>query len=618
MPYFTKSRFKVSLDCPTKLYYGSNKETYASSKQDDPFLKALAKGGFQVGKLAQCYRPEGIEVETLDKDEALRLTTELLKRDTVVIFEAAVIYKNLLVRVDILEKTGKKMKIIEVKSKSVDCNTFRDEIWRKAPLKNGQYEMLGGWKPYIYDVAFQAHVAKLAFPGSEIESYLMLVDRKNFASVDGLNQKFLISEKEIIVEGDVSPGALGNKILTEIDVSDLVNIIHTDLELSERFEGRGWARGIEYLAEAYVDGRRLQTAVGKHCKGCEFRNQDGGKKSGFMECWKINHNQPLVFDVWNFKGLEKALSAGKFLMADLEESDLNNRQWLQVEKVKNNDFSSHLDLSGLRLEYDNFIYPLHMIDFETCMVAIPFNKDMHPYEQIAFQFSHHTIQADGTVEHADEYINCESGVFPNYEFVRALKRALGMDNGTIFRYSFHENTVLKQIKEQLLESTEIDRLELIEFIDSITDQARRTMIDMCELVKKYYYSPATRGSNSIKAVLPAVLNESEFLKEKYSKPFYNSGNFKNHKWIDGTKMDPYKTLPQIFPAYDFETLESMMSEGDAEINNGGAALTAYAMLQFTRMAQEERSKIKQALLRYCELDTLAMVMIYEFWKDRIS
>ncbi len=61
-----------------------------------------------------------------------------------------------------------------------------------------------------------------------------------------------------------------------------------------------------------------------------------------------------------------------------------------------------------------------------------------------------------------------------------------------------------------------------------------------------------------------------------------------------------------------------MRPKDSEINNGGAALTAYALMQFTQMTDGERTKIKDALLRYCELDTLAMVMIYEAWKSQLE
>ena len=64
------------------------------------------------------------------------------------------------------------------------------------------------------------------------------------------------------------------------------------------------------------------------------------------------------------------------------------------------------------------------------------------------------------------------------------------------------------------------------------------MVDMYELVKRFFYDPYTKGSNSIKQVLPAVLNSSTFLQEKYSKPIYGSIegikslNFKDWKWIE--------------------------------------------------------------------------------------
>ena len=57
---------------------------------------------------------------------------------------------------------------------------------------------------------------------------------------------------------------------------------------------------------------------------------------------------------------------------------------------------------------------------------------------------------------------------------------------------------------------------------------------------------------------------------------------------------------------------------DSDIANGGAALTAYAMMQFTHMSDQEREKVKSALLRYCELDTFAMVMIWEHWNNLIK
>lgn len=646
---FTKSRFKTSLSCPSKLYYQANDKEYANSKLDDPFLKALAKGGFQVGALAQCYYPDGIEVKHKDYEKSLAETNELLKQKNVIVFEAAIKFNNLFVRVDIFEKIGNVINLIEVKSKSADPSTFEDQVWNKPERKKNAYKLHGEWQEYIYDVAFQAYVIKKAFPDCQVNSYLMCADKTKLANVDGLNQRFLLKEAgrntEVVLIGDVSKSALGTEILCRLDINEAVSIIHQDLEMSERFDGRGFEKGIEYLAEMFQKNERIKPVVGTKCKACEFRTEEDGKKSGFNECWKICHGmnaedlaKPFVFDVWC--GAGKAFEDGKFLMEELVESDFSpnlvpeglsrgQRQWLQVEKMIQNDKTSYIDVPGLINEFEKFTYPFHMIDFETCMAPIPFNKGRHPYEQIAFQFSHHTIFEDGTVEHSDEFISSTPGEFPNYQFVRALKKALSRDNGTIFRYSPHENSVLCQIRIQLQLSSEPDRDELIEFIESITSKKEgkkvlwggpRNMVDLLALVKGYYYNPAMKGSNSIKYVLPAILNESEFLQTKYSS-IYNSANFTNHIWIkkneDGSLQDPYKTLEPVLNKYDYEMLENAMTDANSEINNGGAALTAYAMMQFTQMTDSERDLTRKALLRYCELDTLAMVMIYEAWKRKI-
>jgi len=54
---------------------------------------------------------------------------------------------------------------------------------------------------------------------------------------------------------------------------------------------------------------------------------------------------------------------------------------------------------------------------------------------------------------------------------------------------------------------------------------------------------------------------------------------------------------------------------ELEIAEGGVAAMAFGRLQFEELTDQDRRRIKNALLRYCELDTLAMVMIIEAWKD---
>ena len=55
---------------------------------------------------------------------------------------------------------------------------------------------------------------------------------------------------------------------------------------------------------------------------------------------------------------------------------------------------------------------------------------------------------------------------------------------------------------------------------------------------------------------------------------------------------------------------------DEELRDGGAAMMAYAYLQFGDLHAEQRELIRKALLRYCELDTMAMVMIWEYFTPR--
>ena len=69
-------------------------------------------------------------------------------------------------------------------------------------------------------------------------------------------------------------------------------------------------------------------------------------------------------------------------------------------------------------------------------------------------------------------------------------------------------------------------------------------------------------------------------------------------------------------AEEIERLDLLFNERD--LQDGGAAMIAYAKLQFTDMSKVERQQIEQSLLRYCELDTLAMVMIYEGWRAMLD
>lgn len=646
----SKSRFKLAVDCPTKLFYTGKPDQYADQKLKDDFLMALAQGGYQVGELAKCYypAPAGNDIDTLDYEKALRRTRELLKQENVTIYEAAFAWENLFIRADILVKKGHLFRLIEVKSKS----------YNPAKTRNGFYNKKGTdldakWKPYLYDVAFQKYVMRKdlacnGFADAKAEAFLMLADKGSRATINGLNQYFLFDSESRRIKRDpqvdYGPDALGNKILIEIRVDHIIEDIWK-WQLDERsFEDAvsGWAA-------AYENDSRIWSPLTANCKNCEFRSDEEQKRkgllSGFEECWihgaaftNEDFRKPHIFDVWNLRKKNELIRQGKYFQHQLTLADLEGkapsetgktgltrveRQSLQIDKAVRQDRNLFVDKEMLKAEMRQWKFPLHHIDFETSAVAIPFHKGQHPYDPVAFQFSHHVIYEDGTIAHKGQWLDATPGVFPNFAFVRALRRQLGEDDGTIFRYAPHENTILNKICEQLQESLEPDRTELCGWISTITQRdghvGERNMVDLCEMVKRFYYHPDMKGSNSIKAVLPAMLNNSPFLQQKYGRPVYGSEikslNFTCKTWVerdtDGTVKDPYKTLPPIFSRETDEELDGYFVDESLGIDNGGAAMTAYAKMQFTIMTKEERQKFREALLKYCELDTLAMVMVWE-------
>ena len=654
--YLTKSRFKLATQCPTKLFY-TRKPQYPDTMIDDPFLAALADGGHQVGELAKRYHPDGHDIKSLSYDESERETLELLKQDKVTIFEPAIRFNNLFIRVDILIKHGNHFELIEVKAKSYTASEDKDFLNTKEMLDSK-------WKPYIYDVAFQKYVLQSAFPNAIISSYLMLVDKNAVCETDGMNQKFILfkdenNRKGIDVSSTLTEKDLNTKLLKKVNVDKAINIAY-EHELTTGMPAHTFIHNINALSKHYAQDLKIAPVIGKKCKDCEFtcshEDEQNGLLSGKKECWQeqlrwqaSDFAEPTVLDVWNFRGAEHCIQDGIIKLNDMTIEDIDpestidgikraalstkERQWLQIEKTQKQDTTLYFDDESMAREFASWTYPLHFIDFETSAVAIPFYKGMRPYEGIAFQFSHHQVNEDGSIAHAGQFLNTEKGQFPNFEFIRALQDELGNDNGTILMYSPHENTFLNTIYRQLQQSNEHDKDSLCEFIKTITVSRKksdeswsgeRAMVDMLKLVKQYCYDPATNGSNSIKYVLPAMLNSSTFLQNKYSQPVYGSSempslNFTYKRWIqfddNGHVIDPYKQLPKMFSDATDHDVE-LLSEGD-ELNNGGLALTAYAKMQFTEMSEYERAQLSNALLMYCELDTWAMVAIYEGWKEML-
>ena len=196
--------------------------------------------------------------------------------------------------------------------------------------------------------------------------------------------------------------------------------------------------------------------------------------------------------------------------------------------------------------------PIYFLDFETYQMPIPLYNNVSPYEQIPFQYSLHYIELE--LKHK-EFL-AEAGIDPR----RALAQQLVKDipkNVTTLAYNMgFEKGVIKRLSKLYPDLSE----HLMNIHDNIKDL-------MIPFQKGYYYTKNMHGSYSIKYVLPAL--------------------FPND------------------PSLNYKNLEL--------IHNGGEAMSSFQDL--INKTEKEQKYIRERLLRYCELDTYAMVKIYEKLKE---
>ena len=120
------------------------------------------------------------------------------------------------------------------------------------------------------------------------------------------------------------------------------------------------------------------------------------------------------------------------------------------------------------------------------------------------------------------------------------------------------------------------------------------------------------------------MQSSGWLRSTYSQPIYGSSAMPSLNlpqpmrwWVMGNRgvCDPYNLLPPVFGDMTPGEMSAAIQGLPPELQEGGAAMTAYARLQFESIEPAHRAVIEQALLRYCELDTLALVMVVQAWQE---
>ncbi|MBV5328997.1 MAG: DUF2779 domain-containing protein [Chlorobium sp.] len=206
-----------------------------------------------------------------------------------------------------------------------------------------------------------------------------------------------------------------------------------------------------------------------------------------------------------------------------------------------------INIQGIKALLATITSPVGFMDFETFMQAVPSFNNQSPYQQIPFQFSLHIDDGSGPLRHV-EYLG-EQRKDPRLGFINLLLSATENIPVIIVYNKAFECRILTELAQTFPQ-----------YSQEINDLINRVVDLMVPFQNKDYYVRKMQGRYSIKLVLPSLVPEMSY--------------------------------------------ESMA------IADGGAAMDAYAALQDID-DDEEITIIRQDLLKYCELDTLAMVKIVE-------
>jgi hypothetical protein len=274
----------------------------------------------------------------------------------------------------------------------------------------------------------------------------------------------------------------------------------------------------------------------------------------------IPNDVPTVFDLYrmNFAKKLEHYHAGRILFEDVREEKLSDKQQMQVECTLNQ--TEQIDVNGIREFLDGLSYPLYFLDFETLQQPVPQYDGQRPYQQITFQYSLHIKpSAVADYEHR-EFLAPSDGSDPRRHLAEQLCKDIPMNVCTL---AYNKGFECGRIKE--LASLYPDlAVHLLNIREHILDL-------LTPFQSGYYYVPAMHGSFSIKSVLPALFPDE--------------------------------------PTLNYHNL-------DERCQNGGHAMTLFPQIQF--MEPEEAKASREALLRYCELDTWAMVKVWEKLKEIIN
>lgn len=278
-------------------------------------------------------------------------------------------------------------------------------------------------------------------------------------------------------------------------------------------------------------------------------------KCGFWNYCTRHLPERSVFDLYKMAFSKKIEYYRKGLVnyRDLmNSSKITNAKHLRQIEYYLYDKGTYIEKDNIRDFLRTLSYPLYFLDFETMQPAIPKYKGTKPYTQIPFQYSLHYIEHEGGKLMHKEFL-AESGPDPRRALAEQLCADIPMDVCVTAYNKAFECTRIKELATMFPDLSE----HLLNIKENIVDL-------LIPFQSGYYYNREMGGSFSIKSVLPAIFPDD--------------------------------------PSLDYHNLDG--------VHNGSEAMNIYPKIQF--MEPYEQTVARKNLLKYCELDTYAMVKV---WKE---
>lgn len=337
-PMLSKSRYLSGLQCHLRLWNSCFNRELAS--EVTPAQQALFGTGQEVGELATRLFPEGVLIreDHFHHEEAVQTTRNIVQDPSVsTIFEAAFLYHDVRIRVDILKR-----------------------------LDNGQWNMI--------EVKSSTSVKDIHLPDVAIQYYVLKASGLN------INRAFLLLiNNQYVYDG--SNFDLEN-FFSFYDVTDEVLSIQNEIPSSI---------DEQHQMLSAADAPLVQPS--RHCNTpfiCEF----------WEYCTK-DMPAHWIFDLYGVsqKKFDELTGMNVEDIKDIPDAfNLTELQERMRKCVKNNEtFIS----KRLHAQLTDVEYPVHFLDFETVNPAIPRYANTSPYQVIPFQWSDHILYEDGSLAHKE-------------------------------------------------------------------------------------------------------------------------------------------------------------------------------------------------------------------------